>query len=391
MYISEVARIRSGSGSYLLAALCLMITLGCRAEKTSPQKQTPAKLEHPDEGDIYRIVLTAKAEERLQISTVDVEQKPMPRTRTLGGAVVIPDGAVVLVTAPLTGTLKAPPDSALPVAGMSVAANQTVFQLSPLLAPEREVPSAAERVSMADAKASLLSSQIIAEGDVEQGKAQVEAAEIALTRARKLLSDTVGSQRDVDDAVARFDLAEKTLQAAQARKQQLDQLTLEAKSVRAIDVPVVAPQAGMLRNVTSSVGQVVSIGAPLLEVVDLKKMWVRLPVYPGLIAEVDRDRDAHIRKLGESSGEISVRPIAAPPSADVLASSVDVFYELDNKDGVFSPGEPVEVVMPLRGREESLVVPRAAILRDIHGIAWVYLNSGQHEFRRHRVACIVIC
>ena len=41
--------------------------------------------------------------------------------------------------------------------------------------------------------------------------------------------------------------------------------------------------------------------------------------------------------------------------------------------------------MPLRGETQSLVVPRAAILRDIHGNAWVYVNSASHEFRRHRV------
>jgi hypothetical protein len=34
---------------------------------------------------------------------------------------------------------------------------------------------------------------------------------------------------------------------------------------------------------------------------------------------------------------------------------------------------------------ESLVVPCAAILRDIHGVAWVYTQSGEHEFRRERV------
>ena len=385
---SEVTPIRLWPHSFvfcLLALFCLAATSGCGAKSTSKEKTAPAKLEHPNEGDIYRIVLTPKAEQRLQISTAPVEQKPMPRTRTVGGLIMIPDGAAVLVTAPVTGTLKTAQEAAPPIAGTTVAANQTVFQLMPLLAPEREVPSAAERVSMANAMASLLSSQIIADGEVQQGKAQLEAAQIALTRSQKLLKDKVGSQRDVDDAVARFDLAEKTLAAAEARKQQLDQLTLEAESVPAIEVPVTTPQAGMLRNVTSSVGQVVSIGAPLFEVVKLNTMWLRIPIYPGLIAEVDRQRAAQVRKLGQDSAQISVRPIAAPPSADVLASSVDIFYELDNEDANFSPGEPVEVVLPLKGRQESLVVPRAAILRDIHGMAWVYVNSAEHEFRRHRV------
>ena len=71
---------------------------------------------------------------------------------------------------------------------------------------------------------------------------------------------------------------------------------------------------------------------------------------------------------------MSVSPIAAPPSGDALATSVDIFFELPNQEGRFSPGEPVEVILPLLGEVQSLVVPRAAILRDIQGNAWVYVE-----------------
>ncbi len=283
------------------------------------------------------------------------------------------------------GTLLKPSETETPTAGKKVAANQTVFRLTPLLAPEREVPSAAERVSMANARASLVSSQIIAEGDVQQGEAQVEAAEIALARSKQLFNDKVGSQRDVDDAIARLDIAQEALDAAKKRKEQLDRLTLDAESVQVLDVPVLAPHEGILRNVTSAVGQVVSLGAPLFEVVNLETMWVRASVYPGLSQDVDRDRDASVRKLGQDAAQFSVTPIAAPPSGDSLATSVDVFFELKHQEGRFAPGEPVEVILPLLGETQSLVVPRAAILRDIHGNAWVYVNSASHEFRRHRV------
>lgn len=369
----------------VLTLLLLAAAVGCRTEKSSGSKKGPAKLEHPSEGDIYRVVLTPKAVERLQITTSAVEKRAMPKTRTVGATVMIPDGASVTVTSPVTGTLKHPTNSSAVVAGNQVKNAQIVFRLTPLLAPEREVPSAAERVSMANAKASLLTAQIIADGDVEQGEAQLEAAQIALTRATKLFSDKVGSQRDVDDAQARFDLAQKSLEAANQRKQQLNQLSFEADSVVAEDVLVFSPQDGMLRNITSSVDQVVSVGAPLFEVVDLDTMWVRVPVYPGLTVEIDSEREARIQRLGRQSSAVSVKRISAPPSGDFLASSVDLFYELNNADHSFAPNEPIQIVLPLKGEAQSLVVPRAAILRDIHGIAWVYIRSAENEFRRHRV------
>lgn len=372
--------------SRLIFGLILVWCLpGCRPQKAdSGTKTAPAKIEHADESQIYRVVLTPEAETRLQISTVAVELKSVPRTRTVGGVVAIPDGASVFVTAPVAGTLQ-PADSTKPLAGQQVAAGQAVFQLTPLLAPEREVPSAAERVAMANAKASLISSQITADGDVQQAKAQVEAAKIALDRAKRLLAEKAGSARDVDDAQARLDIAAKGLEAAAARKQMLDKLTLEAEGGQVTNIPVHAPQNGILRTVSSSIGQTVSLAAPLFEVVRLDPLWVRVPVYPGQRDQFSPEKAAIVRRLGNETDDITVRPVAAPPSADPLAATIDLFYELPNGDGVFRPGERVEVVLPVAGETESLVIPRAAVLYDIHGIAWVYVKSAEHTFERHRV------
>jgi len=372
----------TGLWSLLIVVWCIP---GCGPQKAAPaQKTAPAKIEHPNESDIYRIVLTPKAEERLQISTAPVELKAVPRTRTVGGQIAVPDGASVFVTAPVVGTLLSAGE-VTPIAGQQVSAGQTVFQLNPLLSPEREVPTAAERVAMANATASLITSQITADGDVKQAEAQVEAANIALARAKRLLADKAGSGRDVDDALARLDIAAKGHEAALARKTLLDKLTLEAKEGTVENIPVHAPRDGMLRTVSSSVGQTVSVAAPLFEVVNLKTLWVRVPVYPGQRNDFAKTTSAIVRHLGGSSSDVSVKPVAAPPSADPLAATVDLFYELPNADGHFRPGERVEVVLPLAGETKSLVVPRAAILRDIHGVAWVYVNSAEHTFERHRV------
>lgn len=359
---------------------------GCSPQTAAPAKKTaPAKIEHSSEGDIHRVVLTAKAEERLQISTVAVEKKSVPRTRTVGGIITVPDGAALTVTAPLTGTLLLPDSEQQIVAGQTVTPGQAVFLLRPLLSPDREVPTAAERVAMANARASLVSSRIIAEGDVEQSQAQVAAAQIAFDRARRLVADKAGSQRDVDDAQARLEIAKSTLSAAAARQRLLEKLTLEADAGQVTTIPVEAPRSGILRTVASSVGQTVSAGAPLFEVVNLNTLWLRVPVFPGLLEELAPESNTLVRRFGDSTPNFKAKPVAAPPMADPLAATIDLFFELQNPNGEFRPGERVEVILPLTGTAESLVIPRAAILRDIHGIAWVYANSAEQTFERHRV------
>jgi multidrug efflux pump subunit AcrA (membrane-fusion protein) len=65
---------------------------------------------------------------------------------------------------------------------------------------------------------------------------------------------------------------------------------------------------------------------------------------------------------------------------------VDVFYELENDAGrTLRPGERVSVTVFLRGEEESLVVPWAAVVIDIHGGAWVYESLGKGRYQRRRV------
>lgn len=376
-----------------LRILFLLLTLqvaavGCApTKKPLATKEKPAKVEpHPSENDIYRVKLTEKAETRLQISTTPANLQTVLRVRSLGGDVLIPDGMRIPVTAPLAGELLDVGVDEPLAAGRSVLAGQPLFRIKPILRPELEVPGAAERVQMANARASLVTAQIQAEGDFKQAQAQVDGARIALDRARQLLSDRAGSQRAVDDAEASYNIAVEGLEAAKQRKQLLDKLTLEAETGKAEAVVITAPSDGILQTISASEGQVVSPGAPLLEIVDLNQLWVRVPIYAGQLDEFDFDRTATLKPLSNRSGEGTVLSrIDAPPTADPLSSTVDVYFQLDNSSGDYFPGQRVSVDLPMTSEQESLVVPRASVIRDIHGIAWVYVRSGEQQYERARV------
>ena len=323
-----------------MLAMLLLTVVGC-AQNTSAHtsKEKPAKVEpHPSDSDIYRVKLTEKAESRLQISTVPASMQSVARMRTLGGDILIPDGMRIPVSAPLAGKLSGIENQGWLVAGQMVKAGQPLVRLMPILRPELEVPGAAERVQMANARASLVTAQIQAEGDFQQAKAQVDAAVIALNRAKKLLADRAGSQRAVDDAEAAYNIAAEGLEAARQRKELLDKLTLEAETGEAQAVVIAAPSDGMLQTISASVGQLVGSGTPLFEIVDLSKLWVRVPIYAGQLDEFDFEQSASLRSLSNRQTQhSSLTRIDAPPSADPLASTVDVYFQLDNSDLQFVP------------------------------------------------------
>lgn len=379
-------------GEKLVPIICLAFLLtvaGCSNSKDgkAAKPEKPSKVEaHPSEVDIYRILLTPKAVDRLKISTAPAEMRSVPRTRSVGGDLMIPDGSRIPVTAPVTGTLSQVGDSPLPIAGQRVTVNQPLLNITPILPPERDVPNAVERVAIANAKATLVTSQIQADGDMQQARAQVEAAKIALARTRQLLEDRAGSRRQYDDAEAALNIATHAFEAAQERKTLLDELSLDAKTGKVSTLPITCSHDGMIQIVNAQVGQVVNAGAPLFEIVDLSTMWIRVPVYAGLAEDVDETRDASVSHLSDSSSPLPATPVVAPPTATALSASVDLYYEVDNPASEFRPGERVTVQLPLKGENKSLVVPRAAVLRDIYGTGWVYVQSGETEFRRERVS-----
>lgn len=212
---------------------------------------------------------------------------------------------------------------------------QSVFAILPSLTP-------ADLVRLAQ-------SQIDADGLIEQAKVTLGAAKVALARAEQLLKDKAGSARVVDETKAQVGAAEAGLRTAQARRELL--------------------------------------GPPVLDAADQPVPWLRVPVYVGDLAKLNTSGEARVGGLNDAAGAatLSAKPVTAPPSANAAASTVDLFYEVTNKDGALRLGQKVGVTIPFRGDEESLVAPWSAVMHDIQGGTWVYENTGPLAFARRRV------
>lgn len=162
---------------------------------------SPAKVAHPvSESQLNTIELTVDAVKRLGIETAAIERKSLRRMRQYGAELMLPTNASVIVSAPLTGTVLTPSGKDFPQPGRKVAAREILFDLVPMLSPERAVLTPAERIRFAEARNAVAQSQIDAEAQVQQAQVQVEAAQIALARAERLFNEQAGTARAVDDS-----------------------------------------------------------------------------------------------------------------------------------------------------------------------------------------------
>jgi len=333
----------------------------------------PATIPKPAKEEQFNtVILTDDAIKSLALKTEKSRIGKWQRSRLYGGDITIPPGQSIIVSAPFSAILEAT-GKTVPRVGSLVSRGTPLFQLLPLLTPE--------------GKANLAAAKVDADGQFRNAETQEAAAARNLVRARMLLADDVGSKQRVDDAEAAHDIATRTFEAAKLRVALLTKLAGQVEDGTAGPIPVEAPASGILRHVAVAHGQPVPTGAVLFEVADLSQVWVRVPVYASERTDIASELPAAVGSLSPRPNEkpAAAEWIEAPPSANALTGTVDIYLQLKNPAGRFSPGERVGVTLPLHGKDDCLIVPRAAILYDIHGNTWVYERTAERTFIRRRV------
>ena len=353
----------------------ILFLSGCQRASATPVKPlAPSKVSGAvKEDQLATVELTEAAETRLGIETSEIELKTLPRFRTLGGEVTLPTGATIVVSTPMTGRLQSPTNGKVPKPGTAVIENQPVMELQPLLSP-------AEKIALA--------TQVTdAEGQIQQAQAVVEQRRIDLERAELQNQKGVGLKATLDTAKAQMIQSQKALEAALIRKSVLDAWLNGQSSDEQKPFAIDAPQSGIIRAMHVMPGEFVMAGGPLFEVMNTDTLWVRVPVYVGEIADIAVEQSARVGELAARAGQtlLKAEPIAAPPTATALSSTVDLYYQLPNTTGLLRPGQRVSVQLPLVGSVEQRVIPWSAIVQDVYGGSWIYERIGEHKFTRRRV------
>ncbi len=322
----------------------------------------PAHVEHAvPESALATLTLTADAVRRLGIETAAVQRQNVAVTRLLGGELLVPPGYVMTVTAPTAGIVLGPERGGMLPAGAKLEAGDAVIQLLPL-PPDSELLAANEDIPIRLA-------------DVNLARARAE-------RAEQALAGRSGSQEELERAQAELVRAEGALRIAQSQQS----LLRGAEAAGLTPVTLSSRGGGVLAQLHVAAGQFVAAATPLFTVEAQHRLWVRVPVYSSDQGAVNRAEPAFVELLGSTPGSGRMaQPVAGPPTATPAAASIDVFYELANDDDVYRAGQRVQVMVPLRESGERLVVPWSAVLQDIHGGAWVYVESGPGVYVRTRV------
>ncbi|MDR4503515.1 MAG: efflux RND transporter periplasmic adaptor subunit [Candidatus Scalindua sp.] len=353
--------------TFSLFFLCIIVCSCSRNEHPTGAPNTPAKVSKGvNESLLTTVTLTPEAEQRLGIETAVTEYRQVQDTLRLGGETIAPPGHQAVISAPMTGTIFGINSNVLLPAGSRVKRGQAVMNLL-LLTPEKDLAGAREAVTVK--------------------QTQLEVAQEKAVRTKQLLLDKATSEKLYTEAQAELDNARASLTAAEAQLDLLNGKWSESAPEAVSTFVLRSPVDGVIQHVHVASGQTVSPATLLFEVISLDPLWVRVPVYVGDMAGIDTQMEAAIHPLGSTGSKTPcmAKPVDGPLLSDPATASSDLFFEISNPGLVFRSGERVTVLLKLLGSGERLVVPWSAVLYDIHGGNWVYVNTSPYTYARRRV------
>lgn len=328
------------------------------ASKTAPAATVEGA---KPEADLATVTLSPEAQKHLALETTKVAIEPVSLTRTVGGEMLVPPGKSVAVTAPIAGTLTAGRGAAVG----PIRKGDTIFEIVPVQQTDRDVRAEADRA-------------------VQEAHARLTQTTQRAQRLEQLLREGSASARSVEEAQADRAIAAAAAEAARKRLESVAGATAGARG----EVALTAPFDGYVTALHAAAGQVVSAGAPVADVAQTTALWIRAPVYVGDLSSLDATQPALIAALGhETTGPWRpLRRVTGPPSADSTAASVDLYFAPVGGAPIASrPGERVAVRLPLQSSDRALVIPQSAVVYDLNGGTWVYVQRAPHQFARRRV------
>lgn len=193
-----------------------------------------------------------------------------------------------------------------------------------------------------------------AEGQIKEARARLDLADSNLARSRDLIDSGVISEREYDDAFSEFT-------AWQGR---IDALTAEIDRIR-VDLDrstIRAPYAGVVVRELTDLGQWVSRGSPVAEIVALDRLEVRVDVPERYFAGLRPGTVAQVTFESLPGVEIEGEVIAVIPRADPQARTFPVKLRIRNEGGRIGVGMLARVGLPLGDSYRATLVPKDAIV-----------------------------
>lgn len=249
----------------------------------------------------------------------------------------------------------------------------TVGSLSSLMFPEIKAETGGRVVKLfVDVGQSVQQGQILAELDptdqsysaaansarIEELIAQEHNASLTTARYQKLLKSRNLSQADYDKAIANLNAIRAQLGAAKAQ-------TAQAKYQLA-RTRIIAPISGRIQSRNISIGDFITTGMPLFQVVDLSRLRATLPFPETMAQSLSVGMPVRLHTPGVNTGVVSTNIIQLSPMIESSNRSFNVIVDFANQYH-WRPGGSVEAEVIVSHNPKAVMVPLECVVNRPNG------------------------
>jgi RND family efflux transporter MFP subunit len=188
------------------------------------------------------------------------------------------------------------------------------------------------------------------QSDVARAEAQRALAQTQLARLDKLATSNSIAKNQLDEARATLETNAQTLAHARAQLHQIDH-DIDQADVR-------APFSGVVTERFAQRGEYLQVGATIVHLVDTGRIEARVQAPLAMADKIHAGMDVQVRSAGKES---SAKVRAVVPVGDERARQFELRVGLD--PALALVGSAVEVALPESGGDESLTVPRDALVQ----------------------------
>ncbi len=211
---------------------------------------------------------------------------------------------------------------------------------------------------------------------LSQAEAALQNARLNYERAQQLFTQKFISQAALDKAKSDYDMAKAQSEASAAGAEQ----SALAQSYTS----VIAPYAGVVSARMVEMGEMVTVGKPLMTGFDPSQLRVIANVPQDKLADIG-SRPRVTVEVPSLSRWIKAASVTVQPSADVRTHSTQVRVDLPANQANIYPGMFVRTHFVV-GKEKKLLIPTSAVLRRSEVVAvYVVDDLGWPRLRQVRL------
>lgn len=208
-----------------------------------------------------------------------------------------------------------------------------------------------------------------ARSNADATRAQLDLAQVQLERAQQLIDRGVSTTSSLDEA-------QSNVAQLRASVSALDDQVAGAE-LRLRNATVRAPYDGVISARAAEPGQYVSIGAPLVTVVDLTTVEMRASAAVGSGALLQRDQQVTVRVDGIPGRTFEGVVTRINPVAEEGTRTIPVYVRIGNADGVLLGGMFGVGQIVVEEAEDALAVPTSALREDAEGYHLLQIADGR--------------